>query len=120
VGVSFSYDGVLDFVRGGYNSLFSGQALCGVLYFSSLVIWFGERRVVYLEDFLIWQSWECFFDLEDAGHGVGGLGIGHGGRQRAFTLGRACFLVFLRTLHLFLEGRGGMGGGIFLIIDVLG
>ena len=52
--VSFSHDGVLDFVRGEYDSLFSGWALCGVLYFSSLVIWFGERHIMYFEDFLVW------------------------------------------------------------------
>jgi len=79
VSVSFTHDDVLDFVGGGYNSLFSGQALCSVLYSSSLVIWFGERHIMYLEDFLIWQCWERFFDLEDAVRGVGGLGIGHGG-----------------------------------------
>ena len=93
--ISFFHDDILDFVGGEYNSLFSGQALCGMLYFLSLVAWFGERHIVYLEDFLIWQSWECFFDLEDAGHGVGGLGIRHEGRQRASTLDRACLLAFL-------------------------
>ena len=77
--VSFTHDDVLDFVRGGYNSLFSGQALYSVLYSSSLVIWFGECCIMFLKDFLIWQCWECFFDLEDAVHGIGSLGIGHGG-----------------------------------------
>jgi len=85
--VSFFHDNILDFVRSGYNSLFFRQTLCGVLYFLSLVIWFREHCIVYLEDFLIWQSWECFFDLENAGYGVGDLGIRHRGRQRAFTLG---------------------------------
>jgi len=80
VNVSFSYDSDLDFVGGEYNSLFSRWALCDVLYSLSLVIWFGEHCIVYLENFPIWQSWECFFDLEDAGPGVGGLGIGHEGR----------------------------------------
>ena len=77
--VSFFHDGVLDFVGGEYNNLFYRWAFCSVLYFSSLVIWFGEHCIMYLEDFLIWQSWECFFDLEDAGYSIGGLGIGHGG-----------------------------------------
>jgi len=61
--VSFSHDDVFDFVRGGYNSLFSGQALCGVLNSLSFVIWFGERYIVYLKDFLIWQSWDAFLIL---------------------------------------------------------
>ena len=73
--VSFFHDGILDFVGDKYNSLFSEWALCGVLYFSSLVIWFGKYHIVYLKDFLVWQSWKSFFDLEDAGHGISGLGI---------------------------------------------
>jgi len=54
VSVSFIHDDVFDVVRGGYDGLFSGQALCGVLYSTSLVIRFGERYIVYLEDFLVW------------------------------------------------------------------
>ena len=54
--VSFSHDDVLDFVRGRYDSLFSEWALCGMLYFLSLVIWFGKYHIVYLKDFLVWQS----------------------------------------------------------------
>jgi len=53
VSVSFSYDGVFDVVGGGYDGLFSGCALRSVLYSTSFVIGFGERRVVYLEDLLI-------------------------------------------------------------------
>ena len=49
--ISFSHD---DVVRGGHDGLFSGQTPCGVLYSMSLVIRFGERCVMYLEDFLIW------------------------------------------------------------------
>ena len=49
--VSFSHDDVFDVVRGGHDGLFSGWAPCGVLYSTSLVIKFGERRVVYLKDF---------------------------------------------------------------------
>ena len=63
----------------------------------------SECYIMYLKNFLIWQSWKCFFDLEDAGHGVGGLGIGHGGRQQAFTLSQACFLALLQILYLFLR-----------------
>ena len=54
--VSFSHNSVLDFVKGGYNSLFSGQALCGVLYFSFLVIWFGEHCIVYPRIFLFGRA----------------------------------------------------------------
>ena len=93
--VSFFHDGIFDFVESGYNSLISRRTLCGVLYFLSLVIWFRECHIVYLKDFLIWQSWECFFDLENASCRVGDLGIRHKGRQRAFTLGQVCFLLFL-------------------------
>ena len=92
--IRFSHDGVFDVVGGGYDGLFSGWALCSVLYSTSFVIGFGERRVVYLEDLLIRQSWERFFDLENAGRGVGDLGVGHGGGRGAFTFCRACFLPF--------------------------
>jgi len=95
MGISFFHDGVHEFVGDRYNSLFSRWALCGMLYFSSLVDWFGESCIMNFKDFLIWQSWECFFDFEDIDTRVGGLGIGHGERQRVFTLEHAYFLVLL-------------------------
>ena len=35
--VSFSHDDVFDVIRGGYDGLFAGWALCGMLYSTSLV-----------------------------------------------------------------------------------
>jgi len=76
MGVSFFHDSVSEFVRNGYNSLFSRRAFCGRLDFLSLVAWLGKCHIVNLEDFLVWQSREYFFDFEDASSRVDGLGIG--------------------------------------------